>query len=375
MSARMTLFLVIALACCLTSSLVQAEPKAIVAEGVYVMGDGETPNFGETMALQKAKQSALEQAGTYVQSYTQTKGMDISIDEIRTVAGGVLQTDVLAKTRMLLKDGGERFITKIRAIVSIDRIDELAHRIKGSSAAVENREVLEKYQKIEEALLNLQREMRQSKSDAARENAIEKIRDVEKQFRQVRSVEASLFKQILSGSDLLSQANKALSDQYKRKETARQHREIQHHSLKHVLDSLGGDGFGVEIGSPDVLAELEAPDMVTLSFPVTVVITDRLRELVKDLKKAHGGDIPSEDEEQIEEILDNVSVTVRVLLKGGGAVSSESHQIRFKALRSYDLGHVLVNQTFYSRVGVPRQDIEKVDSAEGHVTVGVRNTH
>ncbi len=147
MSARMALFLVTALACCLTSSLVQAEPKVIVAEGVYVMGDGETPSFGEAMALQKAKLLALEQAGTYVQSYTQTNGMDISVDEIQTVAGGVLRTEVLEKNRMLLKDGGERFTTKIRAIVSTDRIDELARRIKGSSAAVENREVLEKYQK------------------------------------------------------------------------------------------------------------------------------------------------------------------------------------------------------------------------------------
>ena len=29
------------------------------------MGEGETPSFAEAMVLQKAKQTALEQAGTY----------------------------------------------------------------------------------------------------------------------------------------------------------------------------------------------------------------------------------------------------------------------------------------------------------------------
>jgi hypothetical protein len=47
-----------------------AETKILTAEANYTMGDGETPSFAEAMALQKAKQMALEQAGTYVESYT-----------------------------------------------------------------------------------------------------------------------------------------------------------------------------------------------------------------------------------------------------------------------------------------------------------------
>jgi hypothetical protein len=50
--------------------LVHAEIKVLTAEAAYTMGDGETPSFAEAMALQKAKQLALEQAGTYVESYT-----------------------------------------------------------------------------------------------------------------------------------------------------------------------------------------------------------------------------------------------------------------------------------------------------------------
>ena len=49
-------------------SPVYALTKILTAEATYIMGDGETPSFAEAMALQKAKQSALEEAGTYVQS-------------------------------------------------------------------------------------------------------------------------------------------------------------------------------------------------------------------------------------------------------------------------------------------------------------------
>ena len=63
------------LACLLTllvlfASPAFAETKTIVSEATYTMGDGETPTFAEAMVLKKAKQTALEQAGTYLESYT-----------------------------------------------------------------------------------------------------------------------------------------------------------------------------------------------------------------------------------------------------------------------------------------------------------------
>ncbi|MBI3584536.1 MAG: hypothetical protein HY096_11410 [Nitrospinae bacterium] len=50
-----------------------ANTKEIVAEGTYNMGDGETPGVAEGRALLQAKRTALEQAGTYVESYTKVK--------------------------------------------------------------------------------------------------------------------------------------------------------------------------------------------------------------------------------------------------------------------------------------------------------------
>ena len=78
----------------LIPSLAQAETKVLTAEATYTMGDGETPSFAEVMALQKAKQMALEQAGTYVESYTKVQNLNLTTEEIQTIAGGVLQVEV-----------------------------------------------------------------------------------------------------------------------------------------------------------------------------------------------------------------------------------------------------------------------------------------
>ena len=77
----------------------QAETKTIVSEATYSMGDGETPIFAEAMVLQKAKQRALEEAGTYVESYTHVRNLDLTRDEIKTIAGGVMKVEIIEQSR------------------------------------------------------------------------------------------------------------------------------------------------------------------------------------------------------------------------------------------------------------------------------------
>ena len=116
--------------------LVHAETKVLTAEATYLMGDGETPSFAEAMALQKAKQMALEQAGTYVESYSKVQNYNLTTEEIQTIAGGVLQVEVLNKSRTLIGDGLQ-FYVKIKATVTTDKMAELAQRLKGKNVAEE----------------------------------------------------------------------------------------------------------------------------------------------------------------------------------------------------------------------------------------------
>ena len=65
----------------------RAQVREIITEGIYTMGDGETPLVAESRALLQAKRKAIEHAGTYVESYskvnkiTLTKGASTPIGD------------------------------------------------------------------------------------------------------------------------------------------------------------------------------------------------------------------------------------------------------------------------------------------------------
>jgi hypothetical protein len=65
----------------------------------------------------------------------------------------------------------------------------------------------------ERDLESLKRQMTQSRTEQEREVVLDKIRDLEKQFRQVRSNETALYKNLLSGQELAAQLQQALRDQ------------------------------------------------------------------------------------------------------------------------------------------------------------------
>lgn len=111
------------------TSSVFAETREIIAEGTYNMGDGETPSAAEMMALESAKKIAIEQAGTYVQSYSRTKNYQLTDDEVRTVASGIMQVTVLDKQRFMIGDGF-KFWVKIKALITTDNIELIAQRLK-----------------------------------------------------------------------------------------------------------------------------------------------------------------------------------------------------------------------------------------------------
>ena len=106
-----------------------AETKIIIADATYTMGDGETPMYAEAMVLQQAKQRVLEQAGTYVESYTKVHNYNLSIEEFQSIAGGILQVEVMEKSRHLIGDA-VKFRVKIRAVITLDGLDLSIKRLR-----------------------------------------------------------------------------------------------------------------------------------------------------------------------------------------------------------------------------------------------------
>jgi tetratricopeptide (TPR) repeat protein len=164
------------------ASALCAETKEIISEGTYIMGDGETPIVAESRAIEQAKRSAVEQAGTYVKSYTQVKNFQIEKDEIEVLASGLVEISILDKKRTLEADA-IKFWVKIRAIVTPDKIGVTMERIRENGLAQEFAEIKAAYDKSQAELAKLKEQLAATKADQEHRDIVARITVQEKDFQ------------------------------------------------------------------------------------------------------------------------------------------------------------------------------------------------
>lgn len=356
------------------SALVQAETKTIVSEATYSMGDGETPSFAEAMVLQKAKQRALEEAGTYVESYTHVRNLDLTIDEIKTIAGGVMKTEIVEQNRAL-EGSGTRFYIKIRALVTTDKIEDLARRKQLGPLAAENKRLQDDVAKLTRDLEDFKQQILQSKTESEREVVLEKIRGVEKQFRQVRSTETTLYRRLVSGEELSAQVDKAFREEQRRRDVEQRQRERQRESLERVLTTLKSNGHTITIGLPETDVSLDQPDTVALRFVVTAEASKEAKSVIHDLHEAYEADLPDDAATRIDEVLDRLTLVLTVSLKDGREYVSKQQRIHnYKSPRSYDLKQMVRNEPTVAHITVPipRNVVGQVASVEGKIEASAK---
>lgn len=180
MRCRLILFLLALLTPVLLgfSSVGYAEVKEILAEGTYCMGDGETPTVAEEHALLNAKRTALEQAGTYVQSYSEIKNYQLTADEVQVIASGIMEVTVLDKHRVL--DGNNiDFWVKIRALVTTDKIEDMAAKVKELPLTEDYKKLQEDYEKSQQEVASLRQQLQQADNDNDRQRIRSQITDSE----------------------------------------------------------------------------------------------------------------------------------------------------------------------------------------------------
>ena len=113
-----------------------ASTKTIVADGHYVMADGDTLAVAEEKVLQRAQRNAVEEAGVYLETTfhdmekesggrsTQTSSL-----EIRTIAAAVTETEILESRRSFELDRPVFFV-RIRATVNMSSLAEAIRRLQ-----------------------------------------------------------------------------------------------------------------------------------------------------------------------------------------------------------------------------------------------------
>lgn len=162
-------------------SLGYAEVKEIIAEGTYSMGDGETPLVAEERCLLDAKRTAIEQAGTYVQSYSETKNYQLTADEVQVIASGITEVAVLDKHRTV-NGKNINFWIKIKAAVTTDNIEDMAAKVKNISIAEDYKKLQGEYGKSQQEVASLQQQLQQTNNDADQQLIRGEITDRETDF-------------------------------------------------------------------------------------------------------------------------------------------------------------------------------------------------
>jgi len=157
-----------------------AEIKEIICEGTYNMGDGETPSVAESRALLQAKRIAVEQAGTYVESYSKVRNLQLTEDEIRVMASGLMQVTVIDKKRTVVGDGFH-FWVKIKALVNSDEVPEMAKKVKDKALIEDYKKIQAAYEKNQKEIEELKKQLLSAK-DEQKKDVEKKISTGEKRF-------------------------------------------------------------------------------------------------------------------------------------------------------------------------------------------------
>jgi tetratricopeptide (TPR) repeat protein len=168
----------------LLQSIVCAEVKEIMAEGKYNMGDGETPIVAKSRALLQAKRVAVEQARTYVESYSKIKNFQLVEDEIQVLASGFVEKfEILGDYKVSIEGDSFKFSVIIKAWISTDEMEEMAKRVKEKSVIEDYKRVKKAYDKSQKEIEALKKQLAAAKSVRGKKEIKAKIAEDERLFQ------------------------------------------------------------------------------------------------------------------------------------------------------------------------------------------------
>ena len=233
----------------MTPIIVSAQIFNVEADGEYVMGDNDTKIEARRMALEHAKRTASEQAGSYLESTTTVKDLVLTNDEIRSVTAAIIQTTVLSEGITLLENKTTQFVVRVKASVDTSALN---------SKILE----LQKNGKTKEQLVKLQNENL---------NLLRRLDDLSRQFvgassekiNKIHEERDALFQNIDKNNKAI---HIALTKGALLKLALNSQEKLE--SDKTVVDkimSIIAESVKVEIGSPEVSA---IGDKSEVSIPV-----------------------------------------------------------------------------------------------------------
>ena len=182
-----------------------AEIETFSASGEYLMSDYDTPEIAEKIALDFAKQSAAEQAGIYLESYSRLIGSKLDskleIDEIKTVASNKIEVLKKNISRETQSNGRILLRADIQATVDTSEIDNFLKK-----AHDERQQAIQRYKnlqamnaKIKKDIEEFQDKLTVLRDDVRNEELLVEQERINREFLAVKKSEE--FDAILNESD------------------------------------------------------------------------------------------------------------------------------------------------------------------------------
>ena len=122
------------------TSPVSAEIKSITAEGFYNVGDdmNESPKASRQKAYDEALRIAIEKAGIYVESYSKSVNFKLTENQIKTIAGEIVEVKDVKYSVKSLDNNVLRYISNIYVDIDTDIIAQKLNKQKNNSELLKN---------------------------------------------------------------------------------------------------------------------------------------------------------------------------------------------------------------------------------------------
>ncbi|PKN69106.1 MAG: hypothetical protein CVU52_09740 [Deltaproteobacteria bacterium HGW-Deltaproteobacteria-10] len=160
----------------LFSAAAFAEPSVIMSEGKYVLGDLDTKKDAKVQALIEAKRTAMEKAGTYLESSSEVKNFQLSQDQIKTMAAGIMSVEIVKED---WKMSGENMVLtiQIRATIDTSNLKDRISRMQEGDNTEGLKDVQNQLAALQKELADLKKLSQQSDGRGTKKPPTQEMKD------------------------------------------------------------------------------------------------------------------------------------------------------------------------------------------------------
>lgn len=175
-----------------SATTTHAEIKTYEGVGEYIMSDFETMDIAKQRAKQYAERNAQEQAGVYVQSFTDVINSQVTEDEIITITNGILNvTEVTYTIIPMIENNVIMFRANIKANIETNDIMKWLERSASerSTLVIQNRELQKAIEDQEKIIAELRGQLNNLQTQQQRDNLAYEYIAADNGFRSNQKVE------------------------------------------------------------------------------------------------------------------------------------------------------------------------------------------